>query len=215
MVAPPPLAHAIVPVEPPDRGELANPQQRLVWSPKEDAMILQMVEELGQRWRKIAAMLPTKRTDDAVRNRWHRLMEQNKSQVDKEAGGLTAGDDGERQSVYKCSRCGQPKKAHVCTMPEVPISAQHRKGASSHSSGGTPQGGGGTGGGEAAAELRTAWTAQEDDIILRYVAEFGPKWTEIAIQLSGRTEHAARNRFHRLIQRNNGVNPFGTFTPGR
>ena len=28
--------------------------------------------------------------------------------------------------------------------------------------------------------------------------EFGPKWLEIAARLPGRTDHAARNRYHRL-----------------
>jgi len=30
------------------------------------------------------------------------------------------------------------------------------------------------------------------------VEEFGPKWLEIATRLPGRTDHAARNRYHRL-----------------
>ena len=31
-----------------------------------------------------------------------------------------------------------------------------------------------------------------------------PKWVEIATRLPGRTEHAARNRYHRLTSRNGG-----------
>ena len=41
----------------------------------------------------------------------------------------------------------------------------------------------------------------QDDIILSYVMEQGPKWVEIAARLPGRTEHAARNRYHRLASR--------------
>ena len=50
-------------------------------------------------------------------------------------------------------------------------------------------------------QLRSAWTRVEDDIILSSVNEFGPKWVEIAARLPGRTEHAARNRYHRLASR--------------
>ena len=47
----------------------------------------------------------------------------------------------------------------------------------------------------------SAWTRTEDEIILNSVLEFGPKWVDIAARLPGRTEHAARNRYHRLSSR--------------
>ena len=50
-------------------------------------------------------------------------------------------------------------------------------------------------------DFRSAWTKQEDEIILSSVSELGPKWGEIAARLPGRTEHAARNRHHRLTSR--------------
>ena len=53
--------------------------------------------------------------------------------------------------------------------------------------------------GGVAGDLRSAWTRQEDEIILSSVLEFGPKWVEIAARLPGRTEHAARNRYHRCL----------------
>lgn len=45
---------------------------------------------------------------------------------------------------------------------------------------------------------RTAWTADEDGTILCGVAELGHKWARLAPRLPGRTEHAIRNRYHRL-----------------
>jgi len=45
---------------------------------------------------------------------------------------------------------------------------------------------------------RTVWTAEEDDTILIGVQEMGHRWGKIALCLPGRTEHAIRNRFHRL-----------------
>ena len=49
-----------------------------------------------------------------------------------------------------------------------------------------------------AAEPRVSWSRAEDDAILSLVAELGHKWSKLADRLPGRTEHAIRNRFHRL-----------------
>ena len=74
-----------------------------------------MVAQIGQKWRAIAAKLPG-RSDDAVRNRWHRLEEARRH---NDVTGV-APDTGYERSrpVYKCSRCGQPKKHHICLAPE-------------------------------------------------------------------------------------------------
>jgi hypothetical protein len=43
--------------------------QRLTWSAAEDALILQSVEKMGQRWRKIAVLTTTPyRSNDAPRH---------------------------------------------------------------------------------------------------------------------------------------------------
>lgn len=72
------------------------------------------VAQMGFKWRRIAAMLPN-RSDDAVRNRWHRLEEARRH---NDATGVAPDAGYERSSVYKCSRCGQPKKHHICLAPE-------------------------------------------------------------------------------------------------
>ena len=198
---------------------------------------MRSVDEMGPKWRKIAALLPN-RSDDAVRNRWHRLSEAQRHREDLGLGAsigpdgqpssLPQGNIGDRSSVYRCSRCGQPKKAHVCTAPEAMSSAEQVRACAfflphpprnmsllllSHlslcaplstrsltqaklrkdmqSSDPAQQNG----------DLRSAWTKTEDEIILSSVNEFGPKWVEIAGRLPGRTEHAARNRYHRLVSR--------------
>merc|ERR1719446_1003964 len=43
-----------------------------MWTVEEDLLILQLVEQHGKRWSKIAAHLPG-RTDNGVRNRWNRM----------------------------------------------------------------------------------------------------------------------------------------------
>ena len=50
-----------------------NTMGRKEWSAEEDAAILAAVQRHGQKWRVIAAELPD-RSDDAVRNRWKRLV---------------------------------------------------------------------------------------------------------------------------------------------
>ena len=81
--------------------------------------------------------------------------------------------------MYKCTKCGQPKKHHVCTNPgSLPASRTARKQSNA------------LGLDDKAARL--TWTPEEDQIILSFVAAHGPKWVEIAAQLPGRTDHAAR-----------------------
>ncbi|KAL1522701.1 hypothetical protein AB1Y20_017677 [Prymnesium parvum] len=110
---------------------------RKEWAASEDEAIRKGVEQLGMRWRAIAAMLPG-RSDDAVRNRWARL---------RNAG------------------------CKPLTVPRV-----KRDGA----------------------EQRQSWTREEDAVIQSSVAEFGHRWNRIAERLPKRTEHAIRNRWHRL-----------------
>ena len=47
--------------------------------------------------------------------------------------------------------------------------------------------------------LRIGWTKAEDEMIAKSVAELGHKWYQISERLPGRTDHAIRNRWHRLL----------------
>ena len=59
-------------------------------------------------------------------------------------------------------------------------------------------------------EQRQSWTDEEDTIISSSVLEFGHRWNRIAERLPRRTEHAIRNRWHRLQMRAIEVSGKGT-----
>jgi len=49
-----------------------------------------------------------------------------------------------------------------------------------------------------------AWTAEEDDVIMRAANMMGQKWSRIKTLLPGRTGHAIKNRFHSIQRRMDG-----------
>ena len=88
-----------------------------MWTVEEDLLILKLVEQHGKRWSRIAQEL-TGRTDNGVRNRWNRM---EKAQASKATG-----------SGYRCRRCGQPKRGHICsalTSGGAPAAAREAKAA--------------------------------------------------------------------------------------
>ena len=50
----------------------------------------------------------------------------------------------------------------------------------------------------------TSWSAEEDGILLKAHKKFGNRWTEIAKQLTGRTDNAVKNRFFALKNKKKG-----------
>ena len=163
---------------------------RKAWLAEEDELILSQVDTMGFRWRVIAAMLPG-RSDDAVRNRWNRLQEAWRDGV---SGAVPADRP---KAGYKCTKCGKPKKNHVCDFqsgsmlapaagPAGPTRARDRMPPAMAAEG---------------EKLRVSWTRHEDDMIRMSVSRMGPRWATIAAELPGRTEHAVRNRWHRLQER--------------
>ena len=67
--------------------------------------------------------------------------------------------------------------------------------------------GGGKGEPKDPAEQRQAWSQLEDLIIVNSVRDMGTRWSAIAQRIPRRTEHAIRNRWHRLQTNLNVVDP--------
>lgn len=86
---------------------------RKEWSPHEDELIRKGVEQLGCRWRVIAAQLPG-RSDDAVRNRWSRLQDTIKGRANARDGnsskrGLNGAGDSSGGVSSGAGADGQPR----------------------------------------------------------------------------------------------------------
>lgn len=149
-----------------------NGSERKEWTELEDDIIRTSVLSHGCRWRRIALMLPG-RSDDAVRNRWSRL----------------------RETTPGAELVEPPQSARRA-------SSLNRAANDASGSSGSDQKNGScekTGGGDKVGKAeRVSWSRAEDEIILIGVQQLGHRWNEIAKNLKGRTEHAIRNRYHRL-----------------
>jgi hypothetical protein len=146
--------------------------ERREWTAAEDLLIRSGVERFGTRWRRIADLLPT-RSDDAVRNRWNRIKEAEAA----EAVG--------RDPPYPASdSCGKDLSECSGSRPSL------GPGSSNES---LDDGASGKG------EKKKAWTTAEDTFTVNSVETFGHKWNKIADGLPGRTDHAIRNRWQRLL----------------
>ena len=199
-VAPPtaaPAADGLTSLGPPVNPPSAPPgvagrngAERKEWSAEEDSIIRSSVVTFGCRWRKIASLMPG-RSDDAVRNRWNRLKEL-AAQAGEAADGAEADGSGE----------GFTTPSSDAAVPFPPI-ADGAMPAAARADGGKPSDGAApkprrVANPKGARPERVSWSKQEDATIIQSVAVVGHKWSKIAEQLPGRTDHAIRNRFHRL-----------------
>jgi hypothetical protein len=101
----------------------ARDAKTVPWTSTEDKVICDGVAMHGFKWSLISTSLPG-RTDNAVRNRWHRLEQARRWREEVQAqyqqaatvDGATAltAMPGSAYPGYKCRRCGQPKRGHVC-----------------------------------------------------------------------------------------------------
>lgn len=154
---------------PPDRRPPPrNAVERREWTVEEDDLIRRAVVAEGCRWRKIASMLPH-RSDDAVRNRWNRIRADAYA-AEPALAGSCGGEVDEAVSIHR---------------QLMPLQRRARRSAEAGPS--SPE-----------VTPRVSWSYEEDAVIFASVAELGHRWFIIAQRLPGRTEHAIRNRYHRL-----------------
>lgn len=167
-----------LPMNPQPTGKASrNGAERKEWTATEDDIIRNSVTMHGCRWRKIAAMLPG-RSDDAVRNRWNRLKEE------LGLGDANATGDEINGPLKPAPTIGSSSAASRGS------SEKEKKVGASHAAKESKEG--------REKPERVSWSKVEDELILASVSELGHKWNRIAERLPGRTDHAIRNRFHRL-----------------
>lgn len=148
---------------------------RSAWTAAEDQQIMHGVRCHGSKWSKIAEMLPVSRTDDAVRNRYHRLQRkkqrapvhwqasaQNAQYAPPQAGGLAA------------------PAQYTLTAPPPPEAAADDAAANKHGD---------------------MWTEAEDALIDTAVRHHKLRWKAIAAMLPGRSESGCRNRWVRNMEK--------------
>jgi len=179
-----------------------NALERKEWTPYEDEVIRVGVQQYGRQWRRIAANL-SGRSDDAVRNRWNRL----KERPDRpESCPFPTGEgyelDGRRRWLDADARFDsdaaeaaaiRERRRPSAEMLSSAVPPGCRRAASEGSSlSSAPSRGEGR-------PERVSWTHAEDAVIFASVAEFGHKWYRIEQRLPGRTGHAIRNRWQRLL----------------
>ena len=173
-----------------ERSRPRNALERREWTTEEDDIIRSGVKQFGYRWRRIASLPQLQgRSDDAVRNRWSRLKgggDTTTASAPEEAAAAAAPGQADRGGEGGEGGAKGDGSGPDAAPPPV------RRRSSTGSAG--EDGGGG------AKRERIGWTQAEDAIIISTVREIGHKWYRIAQRIPGRTEHAIRNRWQRLLR---------------
>ncbi|KAK8841601.1 hypothetical protein M9Y10_027226 [Tritrichomonas musculus] len=52
---------------------------------------------------------------------------------------------------------------------------------------------------------KTDWSKEEDELLLNLHSEYGPKWKQISLKISGRTDINVKNRYNLLQRRKNRI----------
>eukprot|EP00967_Tisochrysis_lutea_P097388 scaffold143022_cov28-Tisochrysis_lutea.AAC.2 len=159
-------------------------QTKIAWTREEDAAIDQGVRKFGCKWARIAETLPVGRTDDAVRNRWHRL--QRKQQKKARRAQANSDQDG---AIFPPLVADGPDGPSSDTATIV-LEKKHAE--SLPASSGLP---------EDTDKHGDMWTEEEDRIIDYAVRFQGLRWKAVAAMLPGRTDSGCRNRWVRNQQR--------------
>ena len=144
------------------------------WSPAEDAALRYAVEQQGEKkWRKVAQLV-TGRSAIQCLHRWCKILKP----------GLVKGAWNEDEDALLrlwIERIGPCKWAECALTIQGRTGKQCRERWTNSISPDIKKGG---------------WNEEEDQVIFELYAAMGPKWTDIAKHLPGRTENSIKNRFY-------------------
>lgn len=144
------------------------------WSPVEDAALRQAVELQGEkRWRSVAQLVPGRSPIQCL-HRWCKILKP----------GLVKGPWNESEDALLriwIERMGPCKWADCALTIKGRTGKQCRERWTNSISPHIKKG---------------EWRDEEDQLIFELYSAMGPKWTNIAKQLPGRTENSIKNRFY-------------------
>lgn len=149
------------------------------WSQDEDTALRHGVELFGEKqWRKVAQLVPGRLPIQCL-HRWCKIL---KPGLVK--GAWSAEEDSLLRAWVECM--GPCKWADCASTIKGRTGKQCRERWTNAISPDIKKGG---------------WSEEEDRLIFELYANLGPKWTDIAKNLPGRTENSIKNRFYSCTRR--------------
>jgi hypothetical protein len=181
-----PLPFISEPIPPSDTIPLAPTRSRKrirpissVWTPEEDALLSQLVDE-SPNWSKISAHF-SGRTSKQVIAHWRKVAD---PQIVR--GSWSCQED--QAIVGWVTAHGPAQWATLARQLPGRIAKQCRERWCNHLD---------------PAIKRDSWTPEEDHVIVAAIQQFGNKWADIAKLLQGRTDNAVKNRWNSTLRKRN------------